>query len=477
MIELNVLSGDVVDLNVNDNSPTALEVNMATSGGGGGQLSDDVKQALLQIAENVAYINDQGQVYYDDLYNALYPLVSIQAVYTQSGTVYDTDSLDSLKSDLVVTAVHNGGTTETVTTYTLSGTLVEGTSTITVSYGGKTTTFNVTVTHQAGTVTITNTLSGCTNSNSDSFATEGDSYSATITASSGYTMVGASVVITMGGVDITSTAYSNGTISIASLTDNLSITITAVLIELVSISAVYTQSGTVYDTDSLDILKSDLVVTALYSDATTATVTAYILSGTLTEGSSTIYVVYGGKTTTFNVTVTETPRVLDNGTHTFADGSSVTVLNDHVTIVLGTKNGQKFVNLSSLSNNTTDIGSTNNINNQTTEFLSISNGETVTASIFNASSDNANWKSASDSSVDVSMNLRKKSATTSILSPAVTVYPKEYTDGLVHHDVKTNSTETWTASDNVIAGCLLVFIGSNFPSGTTIEFDVALSVE
>ena len=245
---------------------------------------------------------------------------------------------------------------------------------------------------------------------------------------------------------------------------------------LVSISAAYTQSGTVYDTDSLDSLKADLVVTATHSDSSTETVTAYTLSGALEVGTSTITVAYGGKTTTFDVTVTERPHVLENGTHTFSDGSTVTVDYDHVTIVLGTKSGQKFVNLSSLSNNTTDIGSTNNINNQTTEFLSISNGETVTASIFNASSDNANWKTANDSSVEVTINLRKKSATTSIMSTPPRTYPKEYTDSTHHYYVKTNSTETWTASDNVIAGCLFVFIGSNFPSGTTIEFDVAISV-
>lgn len=112
-------------------------------------LSADVKEALLQIAQKVAYIDDQGQTYYDALYNALYPpadLLSISAVYTQSGTVYDTDTLDSLKSDLVVTALYDDQTTETITTYTLSGTLTEGTSNITVSYGGKTTTFTVTVT-------------------------------------------------------------------------------------------------------------------------------------------------------------------------------------------------------------------------------------------------------------------------------------------------------------------------------------------
>lgn len=117
----------------------------------GGGLSADLKAALDQLAQKVAYIDEDGQDYYDALHNALYPpasLSSISCVYTQSGTVYDTDTLDSLKSDLVVTAHYSNGTTQTVTSYTLSGTLVEGTSTITVSYGGKTTTFNVTVTHQ-----------------------------------------------------------------------------------------------------------------------------------------------------------------------------------------------------------------------------------------------------------------------------------------------------------------------------------------
>ena len=129
-----------------DDRVTALE-----QGGSGSGLTEVIKQALLQIAEKVAYIDEDGQDYYDDLYDALYPpvdLVSISAVYTQSGTVYTTDTLDSLKSDLVVTAHYSDQTTETVTTYTLSGTLTEGTSTITVAYGGKTTTFNVTVTSE-----------------------------------------------------------------------------------------------------------------------------------------------------------------------------------------------------------------------------------------------------------------------------------------------------------------------------------------
>ena len=224
-------------------------------------LTDDIKQALLDCFEHVAWTDEHGQDYVDALEAALYPpaeLVSISAVYTQSGTVYTTDSLDDLKSDLVVTAIYTDSTTETVTTYTLSGTLTEGTSVITVTYEGKTTTFNVTVTAPA-------TLS--------------------------------------------------------------------------SITAVYTQSGTVYDTDSLDSLKSDLVVTAVYSDSTTQTVasTDYTLSGTLTEGTSTITVSYGGKTTTFSVTVThvaETIKVLFNtlesvDTVVKKDGTMATLSNGH----------------------------------------------------------------------------------------------------------------------------------------------------
>lgn len=128
----------------------------------GGSFNAEVKAALdqftasvLQLAEKVAYIDENGQDYYDDiddsadaLHSAMYPpvnLSSISAVYTQSGTVYTTDTLYSLKTDLVVTAHYSDSTTAVVTNYTLSGTLIAGTSTITVTYGGKTTTFNVTV--------------------------------------------------------------------------------------------------------------------------------------------------------------------------------------------------------------------------------------------------------------------------------------------------------------------------------------------
>ena len=85
-------------------------------------------------------------------------------------------------------------------------------------------------------------------------------------------------------------------------------TFTVTVVEwLVSISAVFTQgSATIYDTDSLDTLKQYLTVTVNYADSTTETVTDYTLSGTLTAGTSTVTVSYGGKTTTFDAVVTET---------------------------------------------------------------------------------------------------------------------------------------------------------------------------
>ena len=111
--------------------------------------SDEIKLTLLSCMRNVAWSNQYGQDYYDALYAALNPpedLSYIAAVYTQSGTVYTTDSLESLRSGLVVTAHYLGGESSRIYGYVLSGTFTEGISTITVTYGGKNTTFEVTVT-------------------------------------------------------------------------------------------------------------------------------------------------------------------------------------------------------------------------------------------------------------------------------------------------------------------------------------------
>jgi len=114
-------------------------------------LSEEVKQISLALFRAVAYTIKNGQSLYDAYYNALYPpanLTSITAVFNQGlNVIYDTDSLDDLKRYLTVTAHYDDSSTATITNYVLSGTLAEGTSTITVIYGGKTTTFTVIVEH------------------------------------------------------------------------------------------------------------------------------------------------------------------------------------------------------------------------------------------------------------------------------------------------------------------------------------------
>ena len=149
-------------------------------------------------------------------------------------------------------------------------------------------------------------LTHVTSSNTSASVEDGASYTTTLTADTNYTIN--SVTVTMGGVDVTSTTYSSGTVSIPSVTGNIVITATAVL-TATSITATYTQSGTVYTTTPLNDLKSDLVVTANYSGGGSDTVpsTDYTLSGTLTAGTSTITVTYAGLTTTFTVTVTAAP--------------------------------------------------------------------------------------------------------------------------------------------------------------------------
>ena len=102
---------------------------------------------VVSLFKKAAYLSDDAEADITALENLLSGSIArIEAVYTQSGVIYEGESLDDLKSGLVVTAYYLDGTSDIVTGYTLSGTLVAGTSAVTVSFGGVTTTFNVTVT-------------------------------------------------------------------------------------------------------------------------------------------------------------------------------------------------------------------------------------------------------------------------------------------------------------------------------------------
>lgn len=107
-----------------------------------------VKQAMDSMFAKLMYTDDISSDYATfQSWASSKTLVSITAVFTQGDNIiFDVDDLQILKQYLVVTATYDDSSTATVNGYSLSGTLEEGTSTVTVTYQGKTTTFTVDVT-------------------------------------------------------------------------------------------------------------------------------------------------------------------------------------------------------------------------------------------------------------------------------------------------------------------------------------------
>lgn len=126
---------------------------------------------------------------------------------------------------VTVTPVANGNTSITITTTS-----------------GLTATVSVTV-DLPQLFSVTNTLTGCTTSNEATSIYEDESYSATLTADTDYTIN--SVVVTMGGTDISATAWDSatGAISIASVTGDIIITAIATTPVLYALPQPYVSSG------------------------------------------------------------------------------------------------------------------------------------------------------------------------------------------------------------------------------------------
>lgn len=84
-----------------------------------------------------------------------------------------------------------------------------------------------TVSASGSVFTVTNTLSHVSNSSTITSVVNGGQYLAVLTANEGYTI--SSVAVTMGGTDVTSTAYTsaNGVVYIAEVTGNVVITASA----------------------------------------------------------------------------------------------------------------------------------------------------------------------------------------------------------------------------------------------------------
>jgi lysophospholipase L1-like esterase len=239
--------------------------------------------------------------------------------------------------------------------------------------------------------TITRNLTNCKSSKSVATVTEGTAHTETITANSGYTLTGATISVTMGGVNISS-YYSNGVLNIPSVTGNIVITVKAVQetiepdepeVTLAHIDVVFNQGNNViYETDSLETLKQYLTVTAKYSNGTVETITSYSLNGLLNVGTNTITVFYEDKTNTFVVTVVEREEtvtlksisaIFEQGDNAIYETATLNDLKQYLTVTA------KYSNDSTV--NVNDYTLSGNLTEGTNEIIVIYLGKTTTFNV------------------------------------------------------------------------------------------------
>lgn len=224
-------------------------------------------------------------------------LLSISATQQPNKTTYlEGDALD--KTGMVVTACYNNDTSGVVTSYTVSGyTSTPGTKTITISYGGKTTTFTVTVKAKTlSSVKVTAKPNKLT-------YLEGESFNKTGMVVTAYYNNNTSAAVTDYTVGGYTSTPGTKTITVTHGGKTATFTVTVNAKTLTSIAVTKKPTKLTYlEGDSFN--KTGMVVTAYYNNNTSAAITDYTVSGyTSTPGTKTITVSYGGKTATFIIVV------------------------------------------------------------------------------------------------------------------------------------------------------------------------------
>lgn len=118
------------------------------------------------------------------------------------------------------------------------------------------------------TYTITNNLTDVVSNNTDTSVNKNAAYSATLTAADGFTLEGASVSVKMGDVDITTTAYANGVVSISAVTGNVVITAKAVMQGLSEYTITNTLNGVTNSNAETTISEGGTYTATLAADDT-----------------------------------------------------------------------------------------------------------------------------------------------------------------------------------------------------------------
>lgn len=200
--------------------------------GGGEGLTSAEKKKILSLFQNGAFTADMSGTIaeLEEMWTRVPATgITLSAMFKVlsgttgqlTATVTPEDSTDKVvwtSSDPTIASVEDGLITP----------LAVGNCTITATAGSVSASCALTVnkaveTHYA----VNNNLTHATISNTSGKVEIGGSYSATITPDDGYTLSGAEVSVTMGGVDITTTAYSGGVITIESVTGPVVISVVA----------------------------------------------------------------------------------------------------------------------------------------------------------------------------------------------------------------------------------------------------------
>lgn len=205
---------------------------------------------------------------------------SYPSVTASGGTVNPTNTMQLTKNGVAQQVAFTFSSNQSyasvnsstgVVTFSASQSASQRSATITASctFEGQTYSRTATVTQAAYVATVysvSRTLTGVISSNTDNSVNEGSSYTTTLTLASGYENM--QVTVTMGGVDITSSALSNNVVTIASVSGNVVITATATQIP---VEVEYIYGGGAFSTAS-SISYADLVIDTTV-DASTKTIT------------------------------------------------------------------------------------------------------------------------------------------------------------------------------------------------------------
>ena len=217
---------------------------------------------------------------------------------------YQNDSF--LKDGMKVTAVYSDGSTEDVTnTATVSSPDMStaGTKPVTVTYGGKTASFNITVTAIAITkIVVTKNPTKTSYYTNETFSSAGTEV--TVYYNNDTTKVITSGM-TFSSPDMTTAGTKPVTVTYGGKTATFDITVTAVTVISLSVSKNPTKTS-YFTGDTFD--SSGLKVTAKYNNDTSGDVTSSVTLSSpdmSTPGTKPVTVTYAGQSTSFSITVTQ----------------------------------------------------------------------------------------------------------------------------------------------------------------------------